>query len=182
MFTVSSIRYATSPLLHCVELMCECHNKLEVDVDNFQEITSKYVVFKNNAKITCPKCGKSQPKKERMIYIGQSLHTPRPANKSMFTVHSLRYAKSPLLHCIELMCKDCPGSFEVDVDNFKEINPKYVILKRNAKITCPKCDKSQPQRERIIYIPQVVHTPQPQPSEKDKWEKWLEFMATLEWE
>ena len=86
MFTVSSIRYATSPLLHCVELMCECCNKLEVDVNNFQEITSKYVVFKNNAKITCPKCGKSQPKKERVIYIPQVVNTsqPQPPKKDDF--------------------------------------------------------------------------------------------------
>lgn len=179
MFSVHSLRYAKSPLLHCIELTCwDCRRSFEVDVDNFQEITPKYVIFKKNAKIACPKCGKSQPKKERVIYIGQTGHTPRPSNKSMFTVHSLRYAKSPLLHCIELTCRDCPCSFEVDVDNFQEINPKYVILKRNAKITCPKCGKSQPQKERVIYIPQVVHTPQPQPPKKDDFEF---LISAIDW-
>lgn len=78
MFTVLSTRYANSPLLHCVELMCECGFKSEVDVSSFHEITSDYVTLKKSAKITCQKCGKSQPKSERVIYISQMIHTPQP--------------------------------------------------------------------------------------------------------
>ncbi|MDE7293576.1 MAG: hypothetical protein K2N72_04040 [Oscillospiraceae bacterium] len=53
--------------LHCVYLRCECGNEIYIDTDNFKEVTETYVILKKNAKVTCPKCGKSQPRNERFI-------------------------------------------------------------------------------------------------------------------
>lgn len=53
--------------LHCVDLRCECGSQIEVDTDNFKEVQKTYVILKDNVKVTCPKCGKSQPRNERYI-------------------------------------------------------------------------------------------------------------------
>lgn len=63
--------------LHCVDLRCECGASVEVDTDNFKEVEKNYVVLKNKVKVTCPKCGKSQPQNERfIIQEPQIIRTP----------------------------------------------------------------------------------------------------------
>lgn len=72
--------------LHCVDLRCECGTSVEVDTDNFNEVQKTYVVLKNNVKVTCPKCGKSQPRNERFIPQEPQVirHTYAP-KKGLFT-------------------------------------------------------------------------------------------------
>lgn len=53
--------------LHCVDLRCECGYEIEVDTDNFEIVKDKYVVLKEGIKVTCDKCGASQPLDERYI-------------------------------------------------------------------------------------------------------------------
>lgn len=46
---------------------CECGENLFVETDKFKEITEDYVILKDNIKISCKKCGVSQPNDERFI-------------------------------------------------------------------------------------------------------------------
>ncbi len=63
---------------------CECGENLFVETDKFKEITEDYVILKDNAKITCNKCGVSQPNNERFIPLEvQIIHNSPQAPDSM---------------------------------------------------------------------------------------------------
>lgn len=67
MFELWSSGCAYEPPYVIVLRCCECRNTIMVNTDNFETVKKDYVILKDNVKVTCPKCGKSQPRNERYI-------------------------------------------------------------------------------------------------------------------
>ncbi|MDD6991612.1 MAG: hypothetical protein PUI48_07275 [Oscillospiraceae bacterium] len=67
MFDLCSSLLAHEPP-YCVSLRCcECGEDHLVDTDKFQTISHDFVVLKDNVKLSCERCGSTQPQDERYI-------------------------------------------------------------------------------------------------------------------
>lgn len=89
MFEMWSSCCAYEPPYVIVLRCCECRKTTMVNTDSFKEVQKTYVILKDNVKVTCPNCGKSQPRNERYIpqepQIIRNTYAPYAPKKGLFT-------------------------------------------------------------------------------------------------